>query len=245
MTRAAIYQEDLAYIHHVGFGDFATRSAPQLLRILRQAGVRKGTLVDLGCGSGLWARAARRAGFKVIGVDQSSAMIRLARGVAPSAQFRCESLYDFDLPACDAVTMIGEGLNYLPATKPSPPHSPVRLFKRIANALRPDGIFIFDIIIAGNRSLDCRLWRTGMDWAVLIERKENPAQQLLTRSMITFRKIRSAWRRGDETHQVRIFKAAAIRTALRAAGFSVRTARQYGKFPLPPGRLAFIARKRR
>ena len=244
MTRAAIYREDLAYIHHAGFGDFATRSAPQLLRILRRAGVRHGTLVDLGCGSGLWARAARRAGFNVIGVDQSPAMIRLARRVAPAAQFRCDSLHDLNLPACDVVTIIGEGLNYLPATKPSPPHSPVRLFKRIAKALRPDGLLIFDIIIAGNPSLDRRLWRTGTDWAVLIERKENPAQQLLTRSLITFRKIRSAWRRGDEVHRVRIFKAAAIRTALRVAGFSVRTARHYGKFPLPPGRLAFIARKR-
>jgi len=35
MTEA--YKVDLAYIHDVGFGDFATNSAPGLVDILRQA----------------------------------------------------------------------------------------------------------------------------------------------------------------------------------------------------------------
>ena len=50
------YKTDLAYIHDVGFGNYATNSAPGLLEILRQAGVSTGLVVDLGCGSGLWAR---------------------------------------------------------------------------------------------------------------------------------------------------------------------------------------------
>ena len=72
------YREDLAYIHDSGFTDFARDAAPGLLAILRHNGVTGGLVVDLGCGSGRWARELTRAGYAVWGVDQSSAMIRIA-----------------------------------------------------------------------------------------------------------------------------------------------------------------------
>jgi len=50
------YGEDLAYIHDVGFGDFAWRAAPGVLARLQRHGVDHGTVVDLGCGTGIWAR---------------------------------------------------------------------------------------------------------------------------------------------------------------------------------------------
>ena len=39
------YEEDLAYVHDVGYGNFALGSKK----------ARQGLVVDLGCGSGLWA----------------------------------------------------------------------------------------------------------------------------------------------------------------------------------------------
>ena len=59
---AGFYREDLAYIHDVGHADFALRSAPGILEILRESGLRDGLVVDLGCGSGLWARKLLQAG---------------------------------------------------------------------------------------------------------------------------------------------------------------------------------------
>jgi SAM-dependent methyltransferase len=103
-----IYQEDVAYIHHVGYGDFASKAAPEWLSILKREGIRKGTIVDLGCGSGIWARAAEQAGFHVTGLDSSPAMIRLARTVAPCSEFRCVSLDEASLPQCDVITANGE-----------------------------------------------------------------------------------------------------------------------------------------
>jgi methylase of polypeptide subunit release factors len=47
------YKEDLAFIHDVGFSDYALKSAPGLLDILAQNQIRDGLVVDLGCGSGL------------------------------------------------------------------------------------------------------------------------------------------------------------------------------------------------
>jgi hypothetical protein len=50
------YRKDLAYIHDVGFRDYALKSAPGILEILRRNKIIDGLVVDLGCGSGLWAQ---------------------------------------------------------------------------------------------------------------------------------------------------------------------------------------------
>ena len=65
MPIPAAYDNDLAYVHDVGFTDFAKESAPGLLKILRSAGVRERLVVDLGCGSGVWAQELVNAGYDV------------------------------------------------------------------------------------------------------------------------------------------------------------------------------------
>ena len=56
MKQPGPYDTDLAYVHDQGFGGFARASAPGLLTLLHDAGIRDGRIVDLGCGSGVWAR---------------------------------------------------------------------------------------------------------------------------------------------------------------------------------------------
>jgi hypothetical protein len=55
---AGTYNEDLAYIHDTGFRDFSLNAAKGLLPLFRREGIRRGFVVDLGCGSGWWARAS-------------------------------------------------------------------------------------------------------------------------------------------------------------------------------------------
>jgi len=81
------YGEDPAYIHDAGFSEYCLKAAPGLLRILRRCGVAGGMVVDLGCGSGRWARELDRAGYRVLGIDQSADFLRMARRVAPHARF--------------------------------------------------------------------------------------------------------------------------------------------------------------
>ncbi|MEQ9480804.1 MAG: class I SAM-dependent methyltransferase [Coleofasciculus sp. F4-SAH-05] len=73
------YKEDLAYIHDVGFRDYALKSAPGILAILAQHQIREGLVVDLGCGSGLWAQELVKANYHVFGVDSSESMIAIER----------------------------------------------------------------------------------------------------------------------------------------------------------------------
>jgi len=88
-----------------------------------------------------------------------------------------------------------------------------------------------------------RKWHNGNDWAVLTEVEHFPARQLLTRRMISFRKLGSRWRRAEELHRLHLFRRGEVHDALRQAGFSVTVARRYGAVKLLARRWAFIASK--
>ena len=235
-----LYQPDLAWLHHHAYGDFARNAAPQLLRILRKSGIRRGTIVDLACGSGIWPDAAIRAGFDVVAVDRSKAMLRLAKSVAPKARLHCASLHDFKIPPCDVVTIIGEGIQYLQPTEKSAPATG-KFFHRVAKALRPGGMFIFDAIAEPRAPMNYTLARVERDWAVFV--KATQKRTSLIRQIVTFRKVARTWRRADETHRVWLVNIGKITAELRASGFQVTVSRKYGALDLAPNRIAFIAQK--
>lgn len=241
------YKDDLSYIHHVGFGGLAGGAAPGLIGLLREAGIREGLVVDLGCGSGLWARELTGAGYEALGIDSSAAMIELARSVAPRARFVQGSLFDAGLPRCDAVTALGEPFSYIPDGMDTPPPL-ADLFARVAQALRPGGLFVFDLVVRSRRRpMTYRTWQEGEDWAVLVEVAEDLPASRLTREIVTFRRLMGeeteTWRRSHESHRVATYDRAGIERELRRAGFAVRASRKYGDYELPPRRLAFLARR--
>lgn len=236
------YGEDLTYIHDVGHGDFALGSAPGILAMLRQHHIRDGLVTDLGCGSGLWARELVGAGYDVFGVDLSESMIRLARRRVPQAAFQTASLFSVELPTCRVVTSLGECLNYL-FDADHDRRSLLQLFRRIHRALVPGGLFIFDLAEPGQLNGEVvKGFTEGLDWMVVIEKREDHERQLLTRRIISFRRVGKTYRRSDETHRLRLYKAAAVAAELREAGFRVRTMRSYGAYPLPKAHVAFVAR---
>jgi SAM-dependent methyltransferase len=238
------YKEDLAFIHDVGFGGFAINSAPGILDIFDQSKIRKGLVVDLGCGSGLWAEILTKAQYDVLGIDISEAMIRVARSRAPKAEFRVQSLFDAEIPRCEAVTSLGECVNYLFDRK-SDRKGLARFFHRIYNALAPGGVFVFDIAEPGQVKpyAIAKSFTEGDGWAVLVEKQEDPKQGLLTRRIITFRRVGKFYRRDEELHRQRLYTAADIAMTLRKTGFRVRVTRSYGDYRLPEARAALIARK--
>jgi SAM-dependent methyltransferase len=235
------YREDLAFIHDAGFAQFSRQSAPFLLALLRQSGIRRGTIVDLGCGSGVWAERLCGAGYDVIGIDASPAMLALARRRAPRATFRRESFLGAELPPCDAVTSLGECLSY--ALDPGlNARSLARLFRRVHEALREPGLFVFDLCEPG-RGVRRLVERSGRGWAVRIEAEEDRARRILTRRLTTLRQRNGGHRRGHEVHRLRLFDRRLVARQLRVAGFRVRVVRGYGRRRFAPGHVGFLARK--
>lgn len=235
------YREDLAYIHDSGFTDFARDAAPGLFAILRRNGVPGGLVVDLGCGSGRWARELTRASYAVWGVDQSSAMIRIARRVAPGARFRVASLLGVELPACHAVTAIGECLNY--TFDPRNSRTELRrLFRRVHRALRPGGVFVFDIAEPERvPQKPEKKWTEGPDWAILVS--IDGERDVLRRRIVTFRRISNTFRRSEETHVLRLYRANELMTELARCGFRARRLSGYGRFRFPRGIAGILAVK--
>lgn len=238
------YQDDLAYIHHVGFGGFARGAAPGVLAMLQDAGIRDGLVVDLGCGSGIWADVLTRHGYDVLGIDRAPAMVARARTTAPHATFVEASLHEAPLPPCRAVTALGEGIGYVDPDADAAGLLDT-LVRRVAAALAPGGLFVFDLLLRGQgRQAAYRSWAAGDDWAVLVEVDPADDGARLRRNITTFREIGTGYRRGAETHHVHRFTRAEVEAALRAAGFTVRALRRYGTHALAPGRMAFRARRR-
>lgn len=239
---SAFYTEDLAFIHHAGFGDFARAAAPEMLALLRDSGWSDGLVVDIGCGTGILAHALLDGGFEVLGVDVSPAMIVLAGKVAPEARFITSSCYDAELPTCVAIVAIGEGLTYI--TEQDPKVVLPDFFSRAFDALVPGGVLLFDLIVGPlDGPMKYRSTQQGSGWQVDVEVDEAPEDSMLSRQITIRRQIDGGERVSKEVHRARTFSPTEVLQLLAHCGFSAETHSAYGALPLPPRRLAFIGRK--
>jgi SAM-dependent methyltransferase len=239
------YAPDLACIHDAGHGDVARHAATAMLDALRQRGMSGGRIVDLGCGSGIAAEQWCAAGYDVLGIDLSPAMIDLARRRAPRAEFRVGSFLDVEIPPCVAVTAIGECFSYLFDSARTDRRLD-RLFVRVYESLPPGGLFLFDVVTPGRvpGGGPRQLHRVGDDWAVLVTAEEDRNRRLLTRHITSFRKVGDSYRRDSEVHRQRLFDPRELTARLRRVGFRVRRLRGYREFRFPRGVAGFLARKR-
>jgi SAM-dependent methyltransferase len=238
------YQPDLAYIHDTGFTGFARKAAPGIIALLRRNSIRRGLVIDAGCGSGVFARELTDKGYDVLGIDISPAMIRLARRHAPRAKFLTRSFLKADLPPCDAVTAIGECVNYA-FDRESGKKALIRFFRQVYLSLRPGGVFIFDMVEPGvtGPTAEQRKYVEGPDWAILLEVLEDRKRRLLTRRITSFRRTGKLYRRAEEVHRLHLYPHADLLRELNRAGFEARTLDGYGRFRLAPAHAVFLARK--
>jgi SAM-dependent methyltransferase len=238
------YRTDLAFIHDAGHGALARHAALRLMDELSRAGHTHGTVVDLGCGSGITASTLVDAGYEVLGIDVSETMIALARARAPKAQFRMGSFVSADIPDCVGVIAIGEVLNYT-FDPGNDSRSRRDLFERVLRSLAPGGVFLFDVARPdrGQPGTPHRSYATGSDWAVLVETAVDSDAAILTREITTFRKTGELFRRDAETHRLTLLDPTLILSTLRDVGFDAQTMAAYGSLSLPAGLTAFLARK--
>jgi SAM-dependent methyltransferase len=243
VSASDFYSEDLAYIHDAGFGDYASRAAPELARLCRRHRVRRGLVVEFGCGSGTVARHLTGKGYRVLGIDQSPAMIQLARTKASAATFRVGSVATTRIPRCDAIIALGEVVSYIDSQQRTEPRKHEKdlasFFTRAFAALNPGGLLVFDFMeSAEGRTYDAKS-KAGADWAIVM--RAEAKGRIVTRDITTFRRIGRDYRRSRETHRVRLHTRQEIATALGQAGFVVTMRRSIGSVRLIRGNVAAVA----
>lgn len=214
-----------------------------MLTALRRAHPN-GLVIDLGCGSGVLSKEVADAGYDVLGIDISPTMIALARERVRGGRFEVTSLLTADLPPCVAVCAVGECVNYLFDPGNAGRALP-RLFRRIHDALRPGGLFLFDVAGPGRAPGPghYRNYTEGDGWAVLVTGEEDRRRGILTRWITTFRQVGELYRRDHEVHRLRLLPRAEVLAQLRAVGFRLRTLAGYGPQRFGRGHFGFLARK--
>ncbi len=95
-------------------------------------------------------------------------------------------------------------------------------------------------MIEGNR---VKSFTEGKDWIVRVEKEEDQEKLVLSRRIVTLRKMAEYYRRDDELHYLRLYKAADISEKLSQVGFTVESMSCYGDYKLPQAHVAFVARK--
>ena len=95
-----------------------------------------GTLVDLGCGSGVFSdRLARQTGHQVIGIDLSPKLIGLASQRYPRVRFEVGDAERVALAdGCADGVLLSGLLHHLP--------DPTRCLQEVHRLLKPDGAFV-------------------------------------------------------------------------------------------------------
>lgn len=236
----SLYQCDLAYVHATAFEELSRGAAEDIVRRLRTCSPQIRRVLDVGCGAGPLTVALIESGFDVTGIDTSADLLEVARAKAPTAHFLHASAYDVQIEGYDAVVALGEPLTYH-AEGSDADNLISRFFLRVAEALPAGGMLMFDVIGLGEPSLAGRTWRSGEDWAVLVETTENQADRTLIREIETFRRVAELYRRSHEVHRVRLFDIRRLCDQLASSGFTTVTARSYGAQQLPPRRHALFA----
>ena len=98
-------------------------------------------ILDLGCGPGIVAKYITERGHKIVGIDISPAMLKMASKAAPSAKFRLESMQDVSFPKASfdgAVAIFS--LLHVPSYELQPIVNKVRSF------IKKDGYFLIAVV---------------------------------------------------------------------------------------------------
>jgi SAM-dependent methyltransferase len=236
------YRDDLALVHHLGYGFHADACAPGILGLLEPIRARDGLVLEVGCGSGLLTRYLVEGGHRVVATDASPAMLALARETAAGAEeIRQLVLPDDPLPACDAVVSVGHVLSYLPDEA-----AIERGLIAAANALRPGGVFAIDLCDLRYGSLrrdEPSHGRVGEDWAI-VARFDLPRENLFVREITAFlRNDDGSWRRDDERHENVLVDTQVVPGLLAEHGVVARVAESFGEEELPAGLVAILGQK--
>lgn len=176
-------------------------------------------ILDLCCGTGQIAAELTARGYEVTGIDGSAAMLEYARRNAPTASFLHADARRFTIPdpsrPFEAVISPFDSLNHLMD------RDDLRLvFERVRQALRQDGLFLFDLNIEeADESLGSTLDFVENDNVCIVRSSYRPARRLKVYDVTMFRLEDGLWHRSDLTLRQRYHETDVVLDLLAETGF--------------------------
>lgn len=214
------------------------------------------TILDVACGTGNSTIPFATRGYQTAGVDGSPAMLSVARAKAATAGLEIEfaeqdmlNLQPWALktaPTFDLVICLYDSLNYI-----CDPRQLQAALPGFHAAVRPGGLFVFDVNAARRLSLmtETSLFLEGPGWTFIERNEYDPATLMWEIEVTGFLRTRgNLYRRFREVHRERSYSEKEIRAMLGRAGFTTLAA--YNAFGFEPAdsdtaRIYFVAERPR
>ncbi len=209
---ALIYNRDIAET-------FCRRAWPAVERLLLSRVPKHARILDLCCGSGQMARELTGRGYRVIGLDGSEAMLRIARENAPVADFILGDARDFSFTSpFEAVLSSFNSLAHAGTVAELQ-----TILQNARGALKSGGSMLFDLSMEEQYQAK---WRGSFgevheDAAWIVRASFNSNNRIARNDITVFRPgDSSCWLREDFTFQQRCHLESEIQAALANAGFA-------------------------
>ncbi len=218
--------------------DFSRQAFRRVMAVCREFGVRPARSLDLGCGTGTLAVLMAEAGWKMIGLDLSEAMLVQAKQKALDAgqavEFVQQDMRDFRIEEPVAlVTSFYDTLNHLLFAEDLE-----STFRGVARGLLPGGLFVFDI---NTEATFRQLWGGATHFidapsASTVYRTSYDAETRLAKGLVTgFLRRGSHYEKFEEEIIERYWPPEEMAMHLAAAGLGSIRREPFNPFPLAGG----------
>lgn len=240
--------------------------AEYLIGLLKEYGIEKGLIAELGCGTGTMTRLLAKAGYDMIGIDLSEEMLDIAKYEHPEEEseilYLHQDMREFELfGTVAAVVSLCDSINYITSEEDL-----LKVFRLVNNYLDPNGYFIFDMntiykyetqlgdrIIAENRENCSLIWENYYDseeqinqYDITIYSKVEFEEDSENDMEFEEENIPPLYERLEETHIQKAYSIDTIVSLLKKAGMEVVAVYGVGTKEAPKEnteRVYFIARE--
>ena len=206
------------------------------------------TVAELGCGTGSLAAILAKKGYSITAVDLSPEMLTAAADKCAGLDVTlvCQDMSKLALPQpADAVLCCLDSLNYV--TRPAAVR---RTFKRVHDALKPGGLFLFDVKTPlALEGADGQVYLDENDELYCVWRGEyHPKRRICGYGIDLFAlQEDGSWLRGGEYHEEYAYTMDELAWWLAEVGFG--HIRQYGELrmstPRPEEQRVFFTAQRK
>ena len=218
--------------------DFSRQAFRRVVALCRERGISPGRHLDLGCGTGTLGILMAEAGWEVVGLDASEAMLAQARRKAQDAgqvvRLIQQDMRQFQLAAMvDLVTSFYDTVNHLLFAEDLE-----AAFRGVIGVLRSGRPFVFDV---NSEETFRHIWGGATHFietprASTVYQLDYDADTRLAKGLVTgFLRRDDRYERFEEEILERYWPPEEIEARLKRVGFSSVRREAFNPFALPQG----------